>query len=293
MSIDLSKRKRLWLILFSGLAIAAVVILAGGLSGLDMTYEGSQLPRMPRVEEQQQGETPPPSRVLEIAFRVLFMVAGALLPFALLLYIVSPQVRRRVLRDLIALLIVMIPLYLLWRFQPDATDTLGDLQMPQATPQDIPPTPDVAYAPEPRQWLILAATIGVALLLAALLVGLGWYIWRRRQRPSPSLDKLAQEAQDAIDAIEAGADLKDTVTKCYFEMMQVLKEQRGVQRQRAMTPREFEAELEGLGVSTTQVRRLTRLFEAVRYGDKQLGEQEQRQAVVSLTSIVRSCRSTS
>ncbi len=293
MSIDLGKRKRLWLILFSGLAVTAVAILASGLSDLDMTYEGHQLPRVPRGEEQQQGEAPPPSRLLEISFRVLFTVAGALLPFAILLYLVLPQVRRRVLRDLIALFIVMIPLYLLWRFQPEATETLDDFQMPQATPQDIPPSPDVAYVPEPRAWLILAATIGVALLLAALLVGLGWYIWRRRQRPSPSMDKLAQEAQEAIDAIEAGADLKDTVTKCYFEMMQVLKDQRGVQRQRAMTPREFEAELEGLGVPTAQVRRLTRLFEAVRYGDKQLGEQEERQAVVSLTSIVRSCRSTS
>lgn len=293
MSIDVNKRKRLWIILFSGLAGVAVIVLASGLSGLDMTYEGRQLPQMPRGEEQQTGEAPPPSPILEVAFRVLFTVAGALLPFAILLYLISPQVRKRVLRDLIALLIVMIPLYLLWRFQPEAAETLGDVQVPQPVPQDIPPTPDVAYTPEPRQWLILAATIAVALLLAALLVGLGWYIWRRRQRPSPSLDRLAQEAQEAIDAIEAGADLKDTVTKCYFEMMQVLKEQRGVQRQRAMTPREFEAELEGLGVPTTQVRRLTRLFEAVRYGDKQLGEQEERQAVISLTSIVRSCRSTS
>jgi hypothetical protein len=187
----------------------------------------------------------------------------------------------------------MVPLYLLWRFRPEATEPLGDSQVPQAVPQDIPPTPDVVYTPEPRQWLIFAATIGIALLLAAFLVGLGWYIWRRRQQPSPSLDKLAREAQDAIDAIEAGADLKDTVIKCYFEMMKALKEQRGIQRQRAMTPREFEAELEELGVPTTQVRRLTRLFEAVRYGNKQLGEQEERQAVISLTSIVRSCRSTS
>jgi hypothetical protein len=58
-----------------------------------------------------------------------------------------------------------------------------------------------------------------------------------------------------------------------------------------MTPREFEMRLEEAGIPTTQVRRLTRLFEEVRYGDKRLGEQEERQAIVSLTSIVRFCRS--
>jgi uncharacterized membrane protein YhaH (DUF805 family) len=135
MSIDLSKRKRFWLILFSSLAGIAVIVLASGLSGVEMTYEGRQLPQMPRGEEQQPGDVPPPSPILEVAFRVLFMVAGALLPFAILLYLILPQVRRRVLRDLIALLMVMVPLYLLWRFRPEATEPLGDSQVPQAVPQ--------------------------------------------------------------------------------------------------------------------------------------------------------------
>jgi Flp pilus assembly protein TadB len=139
----------------------------------------------------------------------------------------------------------------------------------------------------------VVATVVVALVGAALIAAVARAIWRRRQRPSTSLDQLAEQAQDAIDAIEAGADLKDTVTRCYFEMVQVLREERGIQRQRAMTPREFEARLEEAGIPTAQVRRLTRLFEEVRYGDKSLGDEEERQAVISLTSIVRFCRSAS
>lgn len=290
--MGMSKRNRTWYILLSIVAMSAIVILAGGVSNFDMTSEGQLLPSLPRPEEGAEGAAPA-TPILEVAFRVLFTVAGALLPFAIILYLISPEARKRLLRDLIALLIVLLPLYLLWRAQPGTFETIGGIQAPQAEPQELPPAPDVTFEPRPQQWLILVVTIGVALLVSALLVGLGWMIWRRRQRPSPSLDQLAQEAQDAIDAIEGGADLKDTVTQCYFEMMQALEEQRGIKRQRAMTPREFEAELEKLGVPTTQVRRLTRLFEAVRYGDKHLGAEEERQAVISLTSIVRFCRSAS
>ncbi len=290
--MDMSKRKRRWFILSSSVAVVAIVILASGLSTLDLDYEGQRLPRMSGEEESP--ERPPPStHIMDRSLRILFRIAGALLPFAIIYYLISPEARKRVLRDLIALLIVLLPLYLLWRVQPGTSEVLGDLQLPQAPSQDLPTAPDVAFTPQPRQWLILVATIAVALLLAALLVGLAWTIWRRRRRPSTSMDKLAQEAQDAIDAIEAGANLRDTVTRCYVEMMQVLKEERGIQRQRAMTPREFEAQLEELGIPTTQVRRLTRLFEEVRYGHKHLGEQEERQAVISLTSIVRFCRSVS
>ena len=287
-----SKRKRFWVILFSGIALVAVVVLASGLPSLDLDYERRPLPQLPRAEERE-GAPPPSSPIAEYVFRVLFTVAGALLPFAIIIYLVSPEARKRLLRDFIALLIVLLPLYLLSRAQPGTLESIGDVQVPQAAPEDLPPAPDVALEPRPQQWLTLVVTIGIALLAAALLVGVGWMIWRRRQRPSPSLDKLAQGAQDAIDAIEDGADLKGTISRCYFEMMQALKEQRGIQRERAMTPREFEAELEGLGVPTTQVRRLTRLFEAVRYGDKHLGEEEERQAIISLTSVVRFCRGSS
>lgn len=283
-------RKRFWFILFSAVAITAVVILASGLRSLDLSYEGGQLPQLPQSEERE--ELPPPStRGFELVFRVLLMAAVALLPFAIILYLFSPQARRRLLRDLIALLIVLLPLYLLWRGQPETLESIGDFEVLQAPSEELPPAPDVTLAPQPQQWLSLVVTIGIALLVAGLLVGLGWMIWRRRQRPSPSLDRLAQGAQDAIDAIEEGADLKDTITRCYFEMMQALREHRGIKRQRAMTPREFEVELENLGVPTTQVRRLTRLFEAVRYGEKHLGAEEERQAIVSLTSVVRFCRS--
>jgi hypothetical protein len=290
--MEMSKRKRLWFILFSVLAVAAIVILASGLSALELDREGEPLPRVPMEEERL--ETPLPSaRLVGQVLQVLLVVAAALLPFSIIYYVVSPEARKRLFRDLIAILSVLLPLYFLSRARSVEIETLSEVQVLQGTPQPLPPAPDVTFTPEPTQWLMLIANVGIALLAAALLVGLGWAVWRRRRRAPTSLDKLAEEAQHAVEAIEAGADLRDTVTRCYVEMMKVLKEERGIRRQQAMTPREFEQRLEELGIPTTQVRRLTRLFEEVRYGDKHLGQKEERQAIVSLTSIVRFCRGAS
>lgn len=288
--MDMSQQRRTWLVVFALLAIGAVFILASGISTLDLDYEAQPLPGMPPAEEEPSYVAPRITDIFDTLFGVLFAVLAALLPFAIVLFLVSPEVRKRAVRDLIILLVGLLPLYLMWGARPETVDPIDELPLPSGPPPDLPPAPEVVFAPEPRQWLISAATIAVALLLAALLVAIGWAIWRRRQRPSRSLDQLAQQAQDALNAIDAGADLKDTVTRCYVEMMRVLKEERGIHRHRAMTPREFEAQLEQVGIPITQVRHLTRLFEAVRYGDKRLGEQEERQAVVALTFIARFCR---
>jgi len=283
------QKKRFLLIFLSVVATAAIILLTSGLPSLSLEYEGQRLPRMPRQPGATGGSTRS-GELFSVAVRVFFIVAGAVLPFGIILYLVSPGARKRLLRDLIALLIVLLPLYLLWRAEPGTFDGLGDFQPAPAPAEELPPAPEVAYTPEPRQWLLVVATVAVALVVTGIVIAVGWTIWRRRQRPSPSLDRLAEQAEEAIDAIEAGADLKDTVSRCYVEMMEVLREERGLHRQRAMTPREFEARLEEAGVPTTQVRRLTRLFEQVRYGNKRLGKEEERQAVIALTSIVRFCQ---
>lgn len=285
------QKKRILLVLLSILASAAIILLASGLPSLSLDYEGRSLPTMPREQEMGSGSGPS-GGLFEVAVRVFFILAGAVLPFAIILYLVSPGARKRLLLDLIALLIVLLPLYLLWRAEPGTFEGLGDFQPAPAPAEELPPAPEISYTPEPQQWFLAVATVVVALVVTTIVIAVGWIVWRRRQRPTPSFDRLAQQAEEAIDAIEAGADLKDTVSRCYVEMVEVLREERGLERQRAMTPREFEARLEEAGFPTTQVRRLTRLFEQVRYGDKRLGKEEERQAMVALTFIVRFCRGT-
>jgi hypothetical protein len=98
---------------------------------------------------------------------------------------------------------------------------------------------------------------------------------------------LALEAQRAIETLQAGSGLKDTVLRCYQEMSQVLQEQRNIQRQKAMTPREFEKHLAEIGLRDKHIRQLTRLFEGVRYGDNVSSERDKREAMDCLRAIVR------
>ena len=68
---------------------------------------------------------------------------------------------------------------------------------------------------------------------------------------------------------------------------------RGIRRQEAVTPSEFEKQLEDAGLPREPVADLTRLFEEVRYGSKILGEWEGRRAIACLTAIADACRNLS
>ena len=69
-------------------------------------------------------------------------------------------------------------------------------------------------------------------------------------------------------------------------MNRVLQEQRGLERPKAMTPREFERYLLEMGLQDEHIRRLTRLFESVRYGTNAATPQDEREAVACLSAIV-------
>jgi hypothetical protein len=69
-----------------------------------------------------------------------------------------------------------------------------------------------------------------------------------------------------------------------------LEEERQIVRQNAMTPREFERLLLEKGLPGAPVRRLTSLFEGVRYGNQAPARREEDLARLSLSEIVQHCR---
>jgi hypothetical protein len=104
--------------------------------------------------------------------------------------------------------------------------------------------------------------------------------------------RLGDEAQEAADAIQSGENIRDTVIRCYIQMTQVLAKERNVRREEAMTPHEFEQILlTKMKLPENSVRRLTSLFEAVRYGDYHPGKREELEAIDSLTAIASACKS--
>ena len=195
------------------------------------------------------------------------------------------------LRDTIALLLFAFLYYLGLRNQLESLGLEQESEAPGISSDALPQAPLAEFVADPPSWMVFATRFGLALLIATLVVGVIWFIWNHRRRRVSPLRQLAEEAQEALQAIEAGADLKDTVMRCYFEMSHILKEQRNIQRQDAMTPREFEKSLEETGLPSFYVQRLTRLFEKVRYGAKAADKEDESQAIVCLRAVVDFCAS--
>jgi hypothetical protein len=236
----------------------------------------------------------PDFRRLDVLFVWVSIILVLLLLILVVYMIVSPQARKRILAILGLFLLFFAFLLLRDRSEaPQPTPIAEASPSPQVTqPAGTPGAGSAAfefdYSPPP--WLTLLAATGLALLSAGVLVGIGWALWRFG-RPASSLEQIAAEAQRALDTLYAGADVRDTVLRCYFEMSRVLLEHRGLERAEAMTPREFERQLKSAGLPATSVEGLTRLFESVRYGAQVAGEQEEQQAILCLEAVVQACRS--
>ncbi len=298
----MTKRRR-WMWLGAALAVAAIVLLAAGLEQLELYPENRPFtfqallvwmwqqylentatiePNMPAAGEN-----------LILLVRILFLVALILLPVSIVYFIISPEMRKRALRELLRLFTFVAALQVLSRlsfldggefFEVETGDPASPLEFPTLSEADL------TYDPQPSRWIIYAVSLLIALVIAYFVVRLGWRALRRRDEEPAPLRKLAREAQVAVDALRAEEDVRDVVTRCYVEMSRVVREERGLQRGIAVTAREFEAYLSQHGLPSAPVRTLTRLFETVRYGAEVPGEVERQQAIESLTAIADACR---
>jgi hypothetical protein len=135
--------------------------------------------------------------------------------------------------------------------------------------------------------------ISIAVILALLL--LTWSLsrwWKRVSRPGPvkdPLDDLAAIARSSLDDLKSGQDWDDVIIGCYARMSEAVSRKRGLFRPQAMTPEEFARRLEKAGLPGDAVRRLTRLFESVRYGGRKSSQNEINEAVSCLTAILHYC----
>ena len=275
---------RLQALLALSITVAAMMLLSAGISGLDL--RPGQPFSLARHELANVGRSGAGSETLMTFIRVALVTAGLLLPVALVYLIVSPKARKRLLRDLVTLLLFFAVYYLLFSARSDAPVEEGRTAITLPQTQALPAAPAAEFVAAPPQWLVSVASISLALLLAALSVGTVVLILRRRRPSKSPLAQLARDAQGAMDALQAGADLRNTVIRCYRDMSLTLNQQRGIRRHPAMTPREFEHHLRDVGLPGGYVTQITRLFEDVRYGTKVPGQPEERQALLCLRAIV-------
>lgn len=266
----------------------AILLLAGGLGSMqlqpgyrlssgDTTFETVQTPMG------EFGTADLDNINVAIALAVWLMA-----PIFVIVFIISPSFRQSILR-LLPFYITMILILLLVRRM--AQNLQERIEIPEqglqgeeamlAPATEMPPPP--AYINDPPQWLIFTLSLMVLLLFA----GLAWFIWRRfAKTPAPdSMELLSLEVQEAVDALKAGGNLRETITRCYAEMTRILAESRGIKRRQGMTPREFETHLAEVGFSDQHIQQLTRLFEDVRYGPREASAEQQQRAINSLSII--------
>jgi hypothetical protein len=287
-------RKKLRLLLLLAIAVMTTVLLAGGLAGLEL-LPGEDFPLAAILQGLKNNSRPFFPRIpIPINFvRLLIGCVWLLFFLSVIIFIISPEARKEMLKRVMRYLLFFLLVYGMMRifqdFQlqpvdaPQDSAAAGELEM--LPPQTLPTPPD--FVVNPPDWLVSA----IIILLVSLTLAIAWFVWRyfagAGRDPDTPLERLAQEAQEALRGLQAGGDLKDIIMRCYAEMSQVLNNERGLRRQQAMTPREFEQYLAQSGLDSNYIQRLTRLFEGVRYGSKPAGPQEEQEAIACLTAIVQ------
>lgn len=283
-----AKRKAL---IFLGVAFAALLLLAAGIS--QISFSGvAPLTLRPFVFEDA-GYAERPVQGMQIIF-YLFM---ALYLLAVVSIFLSREGRVRLIAFILMLGVVSLCLYAVGSLMEDeepqvaaaVTGTPEVLPLdPEAQPtMELIPVEDLPL-PQTPGWLVTVVGVTLAALLAGAVLGLLWFILRRR--PSYTLsDVLAEEAQATVDELEAGGDLKNAIINCYARMSKAVIEAQGMVRPSAMTPREFGQVLKRVRFPAEPVNTLTHLFEEARYGEILPDAERVEQALTSLRAIVAHC----
>jgi hypothetical protein len=224
-------------------------------------------------------------------FRGFIGLALILLPLHLVLSLLTSEGRQRLLADAIVIAgLLMLATYLdKHPLVQDAQQQLPAVGSPTNLEPGLP-LPISQFPAHPPSWLAPTVILAVSALVTVVVLAAVQYFRARARQSVPSLQRLAETAQSTLESLQAGGDFEVVVIRCYHEMSRVVKEERGMARETAMTPREFEAQLVSSGLPHESVGTLTWLFEQVRYGSIALNDREEKLAVSCLSDIVAACK---
>jgi hypothetical protein len=293
--MPMTDRNRRLALAFSALTIVALLLLATGLGGLELQPGRPFHGRFTTADEGDMGTGQMRSPLDDLLLVLLGFLLAILVPVAAY-YVFRAADRSRRWLYLLALLVGMAGFYLATRAQPTqeplppVTEVAPEM-LPEEGALSGPGIPEVELEVQPPAWLSWLAAALLALLAAGLVIGTAWLFWDRA-RPQGPLPQLAEQARTALAELDAGADVRDVVMRCYLEMSRILEHERGLSRGEAMTPREFALALRNAGLPHEPVARLTHLFEQVRYGTARPNPEEEQQATACLSAIIAACRST-
>lgn len=272
--------------LFLLLALISIVILSIGLS--DVQFQpGLPIPGAATTQNASPEDPSTEAKPQAVTFGA-FLQGTLAVGFVLLLLAFAINLVRKVdgthlLRLAAALIGVLIVLILLPRIEPGA---------PVSSPEDI-------FAETPSQFTFTTAPVGnppeglywfVIGFVGLCVIFIGVWLVREYSRRPKSADSLERAADAAIQAIHEGQNLHSVIIRCYLSMIKVLKDEKGIEREQSVTPREFEQWLSNHGIQEASVRQLTRLFEKARYSPYAPEQRDESAALECLSAISIYCK---
>lgn len=277
-------KKRYQVVLYLILIITSITILGVSLQNLQI------LPGLPIL-----GVEPNPANNLTTASETsgketspqwLFqtsLAVGIILLLALLITAFLNKANIKLVILIVSVLALLIVLFgILHELSIDQFGTLHS-EPPQTMQQLSDPNVELIGDP-PAEWNFWV-TVGLGFLGIIII---GWIVSCFFRKPHKE-NKLAAEANLAIQSINSGVNLGGIIIKCYLNMEKIISEERGIERNQSMTPYEFEAHLIDIGIPKFPIQVITNMFEKARYGNYHFTEQDELDAVSNLAAIQNAC----
>jgi len=276
--------KRLGLVLLVG-SLLALIIVSVSLSNMQLNpgtpfpREGNNYNPVLSSTEKQEIENTTLPRVQGFIALILLLVL-----LFVLARIVSAINIRKLLKWLPVLVILLIAVALIPQMDPGQPPSFPDELNVISTPQ----SPNVTALPlgDPPQFLLWLVAIAILFGMCFL----GYKLFMEGVISIRLEDQIAQEAKRAIQNLRAGKDFRNVIINCYLQMSHVLQAEQGIERNSAMTAREFERWLRVEGLPFQPVRQLSSLFEKTRYGNQKMSKGDEKTALESLNEIIRYCQ---
>lgn len=266
----------------SALLVVAALLLFGTLVLLiasldDLTLHGGK--RLVAVEAEEDDvtiEAASPARLTRKE-RIYATILGALTFVSIGCVFVFRKLRRELFQYLFTLFAMILPMLLGLFLVSRLLSEWFHRSSSRAGVAEAPEIPGALVA-HPPTWSIAVAAGALAVLALGIVavLALRWIAVRdalRNARPD-ALDNVeadqlafAEQAGETARRIRRGVPLRGEVIRCYQEMDRLLSRQRRL-KPTYLTPREFAEALHQLGIHSAHIEQLTRLFELVRYGER-------------------------
>lgn len=283
---------KFWIILLAVLAVGALMELAIGLENIP--FRDAQPFGRSETSSARTNPIDLINAVMSIPLKTqLMMWAMFVLMFVFIGMLMSPEMRKRLIKIAIRVAITYWGLWILFTRYREVLAQIGLNLAPLGETPNVPsngePAP-VFTPPQAVSWTAYLVSFGI--LVAMILVA--WKLntlWKELNAPvsvSP-IKKLARIARSSLRDLSAGRDSTDVIMNCYYSMSDVVLDKKHIDRQASMTPSEFALQLEQAGLPSDAVRKLTRLFESVRYGGHRSDPAAVNEAVACLTTILHHC----